>query len=240
MLRRDARRENRGLQELLATSLEEQWSQHTEIEKGFNDEPDGRMVFVALETDRNAAAAAARYHVHEASAERVEAVLIHDDRELLAELLADGEAFKGTITAVRDDGEAKKTRPVWTVSQPFATQMRLRLDSRVCVLGDAKREAIIRDLRNGPSGGYEFDVEITNRKKAIAGGTGMDAVPPADQRWIGEEVIFVKMSAEGIARQKSIRVWKKDGPGAWLTHAKPGGVLSQPPPEEGRNAEAAA
>ena len=118
--------------------------------------------------------------------------------------------------------------------------MRLRPGSRVCVLGHAKREAVIRELRDAPGGGYEFDVEITNRKMAVAGGTGMDAVPPANERWIGQEVVFVKTSAAGIAVKKSFLVWKKDGPGAWLTHAKPGGTLSQAPPEETPNAEAAA
>jgi hypothetical protein len=239
-LRTDSRRQNRGVQELVTASLQEQWSQHTEIEKGFNGEPEGRMVFLPLETDRNPAAAAARYHAHEASAERAESALIHDDRELLAELLAVGEAFRGTITAVRDDGEGKSTRPIWTVHQPFASQMRLRPGSRICVLGHAKREAVIRDLRDAPSGGYEFDVEITNRKKAVAGGTGMDAIPPANPRWIGHDIVFIKKSAADISVKKSYLVWKKGVPGGWLTHAKPGGVLSQATPEEARNAEAAA
>ena len=42
-------------------------------------------------------------------------LLVHDDREMQAELVARGEAIAGTIIAVRDEGTGRKTIPVWTV-----------------------------------------------------------------------------------------------------------------------------
>ena len=166
--------------------------------------------------------------------------LLHDDRELLAEKIAAGEAFRGEINEVRDEGEGRATRPIWVIEQPFHGPIRLRPGSHICVLGHAKREAVVRDLRDASSGGYVFEVEITGHKTAQKGATGLEAIPPADRRWTGQEVVFVETSAADIARMKSYKVWKKDGPGAWLTHKAPGGVLSQPVPEETRGGEAPA
>jgi hypothetical protein len=239
-LRGDGRQPNRGLSELVDAGAKEQWDNHTNIERGFRDEPGGFRRFVALETDRYPAQAAHRYHGHEASAARVEAVLLHDDQELLAEVLASGEAFRGTIVDARDDGTGRATVPVWTVHQPFASPMRLRGGSYVCLLGHPQRTAVIREVRDADDGGYDFVVEITNRKLAVKGASGQDAIPPADSRWRGIDVVFVQTSAADLATTKSFRVFKKDGPGAWLTHATPGGVLSRQQPEERRGAEPAA
>jgi hypothetical protein len=239
-LRSDGRRANRGLSELRTAALREQWSQHTEVERGFNGDPDGRMVFVALETDRNPAAAASRYLVHEASADRVTAALLHDDRELLAEAIAAGDAFRGDVIAVRDDGAGTKgRRPVWTIHQTYGGQLRVRIGSHVCVLGLPSREGVVRDIKNAADGGYVFEVEITNKKLAVKGESGMLGVAPADQRWLGEQVTFVPKSAEGIAQRKSFMIWKKDGPGSWLTHARPGGALAKPLDDDHDDARAA-
>ena len=56
-----------------------------------------------METDRHPAAAASRFFVHNSSAELVEGLLIHDDRELLAEAIAVGDAIKGEIIEVWDE-----------------------------------------------------------------------------------------------------------------------------------------
>jgi hypothetical protein len=240
VLRKDRRRENNGLKELVAAAAEEQWEGQTVVEKGFRGEPDGYRRFVALETDRYAAAAANRYFTQEESEDRLLAALLHDDRELLAEKIAAGEAFRGEIIEVRDEGEGRATRPVWVIEQPFVASTRLRPGSRVCVLGHSKREAFVRDLHDGARGGYVFEVEITGHKTAQKGATGQQAIPPADPRWEGKEIVFVETSAADIAKTKSFKVWKKDGPGSWLTHQAPSGVLSQAAPEENRNAEAPA
>jgi hypothetical protein len=239
-LRNDGRRENRGLSVLVDAAADEQWNNHTNVERGFRDEPGGVRRFVALETDRFPAQAAHRYLVHEASAARATAELLHDDRELLAEVLGSGEAFRGTITDAHDEGSGRTTIPVWRVHQPFAVPMRLRGGSHVCLLGHPQRTAVVREVRDADGGGYDFVVEITNRKRAVKGATGQDAIPPADSRWQGIDVVFVQTSAADLATRKSFRVFKKDGPGAWLTHATPGGVLSRRQPEERRGAEAAA
>jgi hypothetical protein len=239
-LRGDGRRENRGLSELADVAAKRQWDDYTNVERGFRGEPGGFRRFVALETDRYPAQAAHRYLVHEASAEGAAAALLHDDCELLAEVLAAGEAFRGTIVAAHDEGSGGSTTPVWTVHQSFAGPMRLRGGSRVCLLGHAQRTAVVREVRDAADGGYDFVVEITNRKRAVKGATGQDAIPPADPRWCGIEVVFVQTAAAGLGTMKSFRVFKKDGPGAWLTHAAPGGVLSRQQPEETPGAEMAA
>jgi hypothetical protein len=56
------------------------------------------------------------------------------------------------------------------------------------------REGLVRDVRDHAGGGSVVDVEITSRKLAVKGETGLMAVAPADTRWIGEGVTFVPTS----------------------------------------------
>ena len=222
-VRDDRRRTNAAVDSLLTAGLSEQWYQHTRIELNVTSDHDGPAYVTSVETDRHPAAAASRFLVHEASQELLESALVHDDAELLAEAIADGDAFRGSIVDVADEGEGRLV-PIWTVETPFAIQTRLRPGSEVCVVGCPRRTARVRSLDNTPSGGYRFELEITNLKKAISGAEGRDAIPPVDQRWKGEKIGFVQASGDGIARSKSFKVWTaKSGPGSWLTHSRPGG-----------------
>ena len=39
--------------------------------------------------------------------------------------------------------------------------------------------------------------------------------------------VRIIVTRDGISRTKSYKIWRADGPGAWLTHGRPGGVASQ-------------
>jgi hypothetical protein len=233
LLRGDSRRVNAGVQELVEAALDEQWYQHTRIELKLGSADDGPWFVPSVETDRHPAAAASRYLVHEASKALFESVLVHDDAELLAEVIASGDGFRGKVVRVANEGEGAKKVPVWWVETPFPIVTRLRPGSGVCVVGLPRRTATVRSLETTVTGGYCFELEITNLKKEIKAGIGRDSIPPVDKQWIGEEIAFVSASGDGISRAKSFAVWKaKEGPGAWLTHSRPAGPRAVIPEED--------
>ena len=226
-LRNDSRRENSGLAELVDKSLKEQWYQFNRLELRRNSDEDGPAFFPSVETDRHPAAAAARYQVHQASAELVQGLLVHDDSELLAEALIGGDAFRGEILSVNDVGNNRSTRPVWLIHDSADRQLRLRVGNRVACVGYRKRQGVITDIRQDDEGQVEIEVEITGRKTNRIPGPGIHAIPPNDQGLVGEIAAFVAAPADGISRTKSFRMWNNDGPGAWITHRPPGGVRAQ-------------
>jgi hypothetical protein len=218
VLRRDKRRENKGVGELMKLSMDEHRLQFRRIEVQAADKEDGPAFRPSPETDRHPSAAGSRFYVQEASDELRDLLLVHDDREMQAELVARGEAIAGTITAVRDEGTGRKCVPVWTVESEGELPLRLRENVTVCVVGLRGRELRIRDIERTPKLLYRFELEVISLKKEIDEGR----LPAANsKKLVGERVVLVKPSMDQIARRRSWLIWKRDVPGAWLTHRVP-------------------
>lgn len=231
-LRTDDRRENSGVEELVRESLKEQWYQHTRLELGIDAPDDGPAFVPSPETDRYPAAAASRYQVYLASEDFVHAVLLHDDVEMQAEAIAAGDAFRGTIVEVRDIGEGRATRPIWVIEDPDPGLLRLREGSWVCLVGMPNRKGTIEGIDDLDDGARRVAVEITGWK------TKPDRA--ADPSHVGQPVMFASNPAYGINRMKSRRVWERDVPGAWLTHARPRGPRARVPDEVAEDIESLA
>ena len=142
-LRADKRRVNRGVSELEKASNQELWYQYLRMERRSDDGDDDPVFVASPETDRYPAAASSRYFVHEASEELRVAALIHDDPELQDEAIADGEAIRGEIIAVRDEEPGRRTVPVWTIEAPDVAPLRIREGSWLCVAGLPQRTLIV-------------------------------------------------------------------------------------------------
>ncbi|HPW20030.1 MAG TPA: hypothetical protein PLE61_04370 [Vicinamibacterales bacterium] len=220
VLHADKRRENRYLDDLMEASLDEHRRQFRRIERQVDDAEDGPAFRPSPETDRHPSAAASRYYVSEASEELRDHLLVHDDRELQAELVAAGEAIAGRIVEVRDEGEGRKTIPVWVVESNGALPLRLREDSALCVVGLPGRELRIRNIERTPDLRYRFELQVT---KLLHGPHDNDGsvLPAASPRLKRRTVVLVKPSMHQIGRRRSFLVWKRDVPGAWLTHRVP-------------------
>ncbi|MBX7168117.1 MAG: hypothetical protein K1X74_17410 [Pirellulales bacterium] len=232
-LRSDPRAVNQGVATLVRATVQEQWLQYTRLELNRDDELDGPAFFPAAETDRHPAAAASRYLVHQAAAELVEGLLVHDDAELLAEAIAAGDAFQGNIRAAHEASDGRSTRPVWTIQDAANRQLRLRIESRVSVVGFPERHGVITGIRPAGDGTLLIDVELKGRKTDRQPGPGLHAFAPTDARsLVGRSVAFVTRAADEISRTKSRRVWQQQGPGAWLTHAVPGTRFPHPGEED--------
>lgn len=213
----DKRRENRGLQKLIPASLDEHNRQYLRLERKLEDSEDGPPFFPSPETDRHPAAAGSRYYVAQSSAELRDFMLVQDDKELLAELVADGEAIDGRITEVTSAKEGRRLTILWTVESDGRRPLRLREGATLSEVGFEKRQCDLFDISQPEDGTYRFELHV-NKGHTLEGPNGRKA---DDKRLIGQKISLVKATMDGIARRKSQAVWKADGPGAWITHAIP-------------------
>jgi hypothetical protein len=220
VMREDRRQENTALPKFVNESLHEHQLQYRRLEQNKDDNEDGPAFTPSPETDRHPAAAASRFYVHEASEEHFDSLMVHDDRELQARLVATGEAIAGTIVDVRDEGAGRRTVPVWVVESKGDLPLRLREDSEVCVVGLPTRKLRIRDIEKTPGQGYRFELVVTALIKGPRENDG-SVLTATSPRLKGRKVVLVKPSMDQIARRKSMLIWKRDVPGAWLTHAVP-------------------
>jgi hypothetical protein len=219
-LREDRRPENAGVARLLEDTASEQWWRFIRDERRFAGLDEGRPYVPSHETDRHPAAAGSRYFTHQAAADLLACLLAHDDRELLAEAIARGDAFRGKIVSVADEGTGRATRPVWRIVDAADRQLRLRAESDVAVAGFPKRGGVIRSIDEDTAGRVLIEVEIRSGKTQAAA-PGIHGLAPTDPDLEGREVAFVGASADGISKAKGRKIWEHDGPGSWLTHRLP-------------------
>jgi hypothetical protein len=237
VLKSDRRRVNRGLDELAKASNQELWYQYLRMERNSDDGDDGPAFITSPETDRYPAAAGSRYFVHEASEELRLAVLIHDDPELQEEAIAQGDAIRGEIIAVKDEDPGRRTVPVWTVDALDIAPVRIREGSWLCVAGLPQRIVTVRSLEPTGKGNLKIEVEVINLKTKPRDGR-RDVLAADDRRLVGMTVTLVPASTEGMLRRKSQKIWVKETPGAWLTHSKPSGPLEEITAEDDENVDA--
>jgi hypothetical protein len=233
-IRNDRRRENQGLAVMLKESMAEHRLQYRRLERKKDDADDGPAFTPSPETDRHPSAAGSRYYVHEASQELRDTLLVHDDREMQAELVATGQAIAGTIIDVWDEGEGRKTCPIWVVESNGDLPLRLREDSELCVVGLPSRRVRIRSIEKTPTLRYRFELEVVGLPTVPRGGDGT-VLPAKDPRHKRRKVVLVKPSMDQIARRKSRMIWNREVPGAWLTHSVPRVFEAELPEEVAEN-----
>jgi hypothetical protein len=212
VLGRDERRDNRGIPQLIATSLSQCAREYLAPELKILA---GERPFVpSPETDGSAMGASAAYHQLEADAEIRDAILVQDDRQMQAELIANGKGLAGVLVEVRDDGRGRTTIPMWVLESDSTLPLHLRENDAVCVVGLPKRAGRIRRIESAGNR-YRIEMEITEWKLARTGG-----IPAAaDRRLRGTSVTLVQPAHGGFAMRKVQKIFARGVPGEWLTHA---------------------
>ncbi len=175
------------------------------------------------ETDFAPVRAAARYFQHLHAYEVTSNELVHGDRVLLERSLDGGDGFTGEVSAVGRENNAKSGPVRWTVRCPADESLRLREESKVCLVGSRKRAGAIVSVETD-NNTRTLVVELTDGITKTAAPGLPDAIDPA---WVGRSVTFLDRGAVGISQRKAMFVRSADGPGAWLTHAAP---LPEPSP----------
>jgi len=178
----------------------------------------GREPFVhSPETDWDARSATARFFENAAAEDRAVNALIHDDRELEAEAINAGSAFRGVITAVVNEGTPAKKVPVWTLVDSRPGALSLRQWDTVCVVGNKPREGVIREITPLGDGSLQVTLEITNKKNPAEECEWPHRMGALDPSWLGLAVTLTGTSFAGLAIRKASRARNTDAaPGDWL------------------------
>ncbi len=134
-------------------------------------------------------------------------------------MIASGQAIAGTITDVWDEGEGRKTCPVWTLESKGELPLRIREDSQLCIVGLSGRQVRVRTIER-VAGGYRFELEVVSLVTVPRKGDG-SVLPATSPKLKRKKVVLVKPAMDQIARRKSRMVWNANVPGAWLTHRVP-------------------
>ncbi|MEZ4409444.1 MAG: hypothetical protein R3A52_23685 [Polyangiales bacterium] len=178
------------------------------------------------ETDFSPPRAASRYFAHLHAFETANAELVHGDEVLLERALDAGNGFSGTVTAVAPG--SKKGRAQWTLETSSDDALRLREESKVCLIGARKRGGSIVSVNTTPEGKREIVVDLRGvAKKEVTA-----ALPdPTSAAWVGRRVRFLDDAVVGLSLSKGMKVWNAEGPGSWLTHAAPRPEATEIPKE---------
>jgi hypothetical protein len=211
----DERDYNEGLEELVKSTREQLYwgllraedSALTAGKEPFAPDP---------ETDRDPRSATHRYYMNAAAQDRQRSALIHHDRELEAEAINDGAAFRGVISQVTDEGSSRKTIPVWTIVDQTPGALSLRQHDKVCIVGFPKRTGVVREIAPLADGSLEVTVEITGMKKT----NDMDwphRMAGADQSWLGIAVTLIGTSFAQMTEEKARKALSREvSPGDWM------------------------
>ena len=178
---------------------------------------DGKEPFAPdPETDRDPRSATYRYFMNSASQDRERNALIHFDRELEAEAINEGSAFRGVITEVVDEGIGRKTVPVWTIEDQTPGPLSLRQWDNVCVVGLPRRTATIREITPTSDGRLVLTVEITNLKTATTE-PWPHSMAASDQSWLGQPVTIISNSFADMTEKKAFQALSRESaPGDWM------------------------
>jgi len=212
----DSRSINPGCALLVDDTLEQHIAEYIVPERKLAE---GEPAYLASpDTDKSPAPAASRYNQRIAASEAHVDALIHHDRSMQLEEVEAGNAINGEIVSIEDHGTGKKKRPIWTVKDDGRTSLRLRIGSQVCVAGLSGRVGLILDIASQSDGSRLFTIEITSGK--LRPRKNPEILPATSEELVGQWLVLVSKSNASFSRQRAYIVLRKNGPGAWLTHAK--------------------
>ncbi len=240
MIETDPRPYNPGVEKLVDETVTSQYYRYNFDEA--KAIASGTEPFVpSAESDFQARGAAARYFRHQAGADRLADELVHYDHELEAEAISQGNAFRGTIISVHDEGVGNKTVPVWVVEDPSPGPLRIRTGDAVCVVGHSSRSGRARRVEPSKGGGIQIEFEITKIVKADAKQSFPNSMHSTDDRWVGKIVTLIGTSfARMTDRKAQLASDRKPKPGDWLLDASPAALIAEHTDLERHNADGVA
>lgn len=218
-LEEDERRENKGVEELALDSLQRFYYNFQRHELRISNPDLGPAFTPHPETDHHGSTAASAYYLLEAADSKFLPTLVHDDKELLNESLADGHSIRGQVTKVLVEVNGRATDISWTIRCYAADDFRMRSGEYLSPLGNKSQQVKTVNVEFVT----EYQVEVTMQwgtgKTLPVGVEG--AEKPDSESWQGQVVTFVPFDNSSFDKQASQAVWNsREGSGSWLTHSK--------------------
>ena len=224
VLKSDPRGENIGLPRLVEDSLRRFVFDFQRMELRIADPELGPAFTPHPETDHHGSAAASRYFQMNAADSRASTILVHDDSELLRELLSAGRAIRARITEVQVERQGNATNIEWRMTVPLNDEFRMRSGESLTPLGSIGHTIKVTSVELLDNDTAEVcGLWFARKTIDIQSGIGEK---PASQSWIGETLVLVPADSSELQMKASRDVWDaRDGAGAWLTHSRVGGTI---------------
>jgi len=185
LLRRDTRRPNSGLRDLVRIgreSFSKIWWDN--VLKSMADDPDAPAYWPGLWGDVTAGSAAFAYHSRSAAAAEARQILVHGDRALQEEELLAGHGLRITVTGIAGRGST------WNASFDFPEIPSLKSGGSLSIAGAATHssKSSLKIL--------DFDLDartIVLQPKWTAARSALGALGMSsdDQRWVGKVLVLV-------------------------------------------------
>jgi len=188
ILRSDKRSANRGLKRLVALSKKEfyrGWGERAQKEDN-GDEPFWPNPF----TDYNTRMAAGGYHQRVADSQKERHFLVHGDRELQREELANGRGIIGTISSVNSSD------PEWTIKFTYPELSTVREGGYLVIAGAEEMRLTVTEVD------HEKRIVVAEPKwKLTLPQFGKLGLPPRDRTWKGRELVFLDDQPFGLTER---------------------------------------
>jgi hypothetical protein len=218
-LKDDERRENKGVEELALDSLQRFYYNFQRHELRISDPDLGPAFTPHPETDHHGSTAASAYYLLEAADSKFLPTLVHDDKELLNESLADGHSIRGKVTKVLVEANGRATDIAWTIRCEAADDFRMRSGEYLSPLGNKSQQVKTVNVEFVTKDEVEITMQWGTGKTSPVGVE--DAAKPDSESWQGQIVTFVPFDNSSFDKKASQAVWNsREGSGSWLTHSK--------------------
>jgi hypothetical protein len=226
-LSNDERPVNRGLFELVADTQSRFENEVQRQERQQSDPEQGPAFIPHPETDFHGSAAAASYYMRRASESKFLPVMIHEDREMLAEAIASGHALRARVFKVFEEKKGNFSDIFWVVRSLATDEFRINSGETLSPLGNRSHTVKTRNVKFINSNEIEIILQWMNRKTTHLD-TGLRQRPNY-VAWESQEMVFVPSDQSIFDEKAAGRVWKsREGIGSWLTHSK---AIASPDPK---------
>ena len=188
ILRSDKRSTNPGLKKLVSISKEEfyrGWGERA-LKEYNSDEPFWPNAF----TDYNTRTAAGGYHQRVADDQKERHFLVHGDRELQREELANGHGIIGVISAVNS------SEPEWTIKFSYPVLSTVREGGYIVIASAEEMKLTVTEVD------HEKRIVVAKPKWTYAKRQyGMLGLPSRDRAWKGRKLVFLDDQPFGLTKR---------------------------------------
>jgi hypothetical protein len=218
----DTREENQFVSDLVTDSLKSYRDQFLNAESEGDIEEDAPSRGPV--TDNDPTHASLHYLKSLEAEDKFVSYLVHDDRELLADVFFDGTGFIGKVRRVTIDADGKCS---WFVelNEKFGRLLKKRENELYCLIGkptnpDASIASFTKhpmDIELESPENWVLEMTFSSSDAMNIPQTTRQGIPPMAQEWVGETVIFVPSFAEHLHRAAQSVVLRASGrAGGWL------------------------
>ena len=108
-----------------------------------------------------------------------------------------------------------------TIQNGRVAPLRIREGDTLCAVGRPERELQVLSIERKKGDVLEIELSVISKKREYRDGRGRKQPAANNKAFVGEELMLVPVSMDQISRGKNKKIWSRNVPGFWMTHANP-------------------